>query len=183
MLISIIKEVVKIPEDVSVEILDEDVKITGPKGNISKKLYYSGIKLYKENDSVIIEMEYPKKTQRALIGTFASHIKNMSKGVTEGFEYKLKIIYAHFPMTVKVVGDAVEISNFVGEKVPRKATIESNDTNVSIKGSEIIVSGISIEDVGQTAANIEQATKIKRRDRRVFQDGIYLIEKNGVPIR
>ncbi len=183
MLIPIIKEVVKIPEGISVEILDGDIKITGPKGEISKKLHYSGIKLYKEDDSVVIEMEYPKKTQRALIGTFASHIKNMSTGVTEGFEYKLKIIYAHFPMTVKVVGDAVEISNFLGEKVPRKAKIVGKDAKVSIKGSEVTVSGISIEDVGQTAANIEQATKIKRRDRRVFQDGIYLTERNGVPIR
>ncbi len=182
MLTPLIKEIVKIPEDVSVEIEDGDVKVTGPKGEASKKLSYSGIKLYKEDDSVIIEMEYPKKVQKALIGTFAAHIKNMSKGVTEGFEYKLKIIYAHFPMTVKVVGNNVEISNFLGEKIPRRARIVGKGS-VSIKGNEVIVTGSNVEEVGQTAANIELATKVKKRDRRVFQDGIYLVERNGMPLR
>ncbi|MFQ5800510.1 MAG: 50S ribosomal protein L6 [Candidatus Hydrothermarchaeales archaeon] len=177
-----IEEVIKIPEGVSIEIEDGDVRVIGPKGEISKELHYSGIKLHKEDDSIIIEMEYPKKTQRALIGTFASHIKNMIEGVTEGFEYKLKIVYAHFPMSVKVGEGTVEINNFLGEKVPRTAKIVGNSA-VSVKGSEVVVTGINIEEVGQTAANIEQATKVKKRDRRVFQDGIYLIERNGVPIR
>lgn len=177
-----IEAIIKIPEGVSTEIKDGEVTIKGPKGEISKKLQYHEIKLGKKDDTIIIETEYPKKIQKALIGTFASHLKNMAKGVTEGYEYKLKIIYAHFPMTVKVEGDRVKINNFVGEKVPRTAKIVGQ-TKVNVKGTEVTVKGISIEEVGQTAANLEQATKIKKKDRRVFQDGIYLIERNGVPIR
>ncbi|MFQ5976128.1 MAG: 50S ribosomal protein L6 [Candidatus Hydrothermarchaeales archaeon] len=177
-----IEEVIEIPEGISIEVEDGDVCVKGPKGEVTKELHYPGIKLHKEDDSVIIETENPKKIQKALVGTYASHIKNMIKGVTEGFEYKLKIVYAHFPMSVKVGEGIVEINNFLGEKVPRTASIVGNST-VSVKGSAVVVTGNSIEDVGQTAGNIELATKVKKRDRRVFQDGIYLIERNGIPIR
>jgi large subunit ribosomal protein L6 len=88
----------------------------------------------------------------------------------------MKIVYAHFPMTVKADGSKVTIENFLGERHPRTAKI-LGDTQVQIKGDEVIVSGINKEEVGQTMANIEQATKIKGRDPRVFQDGIYLVEK------
>src|SRR5690606_1375479 len=98
------------------------------------------------------------------------------KGVTEGFTYRMKIVYAHFPMSVKVAGDSVVIENFLGERHPRRARIVG-DTKVQVKGDEVEVSGINKEDVGQTMANIEQATRIKGRDPRVFQDGIYLVSK------
>ncbi|MFQ6135804.1 MAG: 50S ribosomal protein L6 [Candidatus Hydrothermarchaeales archaeon] len=177
-----IKEVIVVPEEVSIDIADEIVTVKGPIGEVSKRLHYSGITLRKEDNSIIIETGYPKKTQRALVGTFASHINNMITGVTKGFEYKLKVVYAHFPMSVKVVEDVVKIENFLGEGVPRKAKIVGK-SKVMVKGGEVIVNGIDLEDVSQTATNIEQATIVKKRDRRVFQDGIYLVERNGVPIR
>ncbi len=111
-----------------------------------------------------------------MLETIKAHINNMITGVTKGFTYKMKIVYAHFPMTVKVQGDKVIIENFLGERHPRKAKI-LGDTKVQVKGDEVHITGIDKEDVGQTMANIEQATKIKRRDPRVFQDGIYLISK------
>lgn len=114
--------------------------------------------------------------------TFKAHINNMIKGVTEGFKYRLKVVYSHFPMTVKVQGDEVVIENFLGEKNPRRAKILPGVT-VKVKGSEIEVEGIDKEAVGQTAANIEQATRITKWDRRVFQDGIYIVEKAGKPIK
>jgi len=111
-----------------------------------------------------------------MVGTFWAHIRNLIRGVTEGFEYKLKVVYAHFPIKLRVEGDEVIIENFLGEKHPRKAKIVGR-VKVEIRGQEIIVKGIDKEECGQTAANLEQATKIKRLDPRVFQDGIYIVEK------
>lgn len=116
-----------------------------------------------------------------MVGTIRAHINNMIKGVTEGFTYKLKIRYAHFPMKVSVKGNEVIIENFLGEKHPRRARIMEGVT-VKISGEDVIVTGIDKEKVGQTAANIEQATRIKGRDPRVFQDGIYIVEKAGKAI-
>ncbi len=111
-----------------------------------------------------------------MIGTTRAHINNMITGVTEGFTYHMKIVFAHFPMNVKVNGNKVNIDNFLGERHPRTAKIVGS-AKVNVKGDEVTVTGINKEDVGQTVANLEQATKIKGRDPRVFQDGIYLIDK------
>jgi len=100
----------------------------------------------------------------------------MITGVTKGFTYKLKIVFSHFPISVKVQGDKILIENFTGEKTPRIAKIVGT-AKVTVKGDDVIVQGINIEDVGQTAANIEQATKIKKKDPRIFLDGIYIYER------
>ena len=109
-----------------------------------------------------------------MIGTTKAHISNMIVGVTEGFTYTMKIVFAHFPMTVIV--ERVVIDNFLGERHPRFSKIVGS-AKVSVKGDEVTITGINKEHVGQTMANLEQATKIKGRDPRVFQDGIYLISK------
>ena len=104
-------------------------------------------------------------------------MNNMIKGVTEGFTYTLKALYSHFPMTLAVKGNELVVNNYFGERVPRSAKI-LNGVEVKVQNkTEVIVSGIDKEAVGQTAANIERSTTVKKRDRRVFQDGIYLIEK------
>jgi large subunit ribosomal protein L6 len=103
----------------------------------------------------------------------------MIVGVTNGFEYKMKIVYSHFPVKTSIKGDQFIIENFLGEKHPRKANI-LGDTKINVKGDDVILTGPNKEDVGQTAANIEQITKIKRYDPRKFQDGIYITHKGGV---
>ena len=120
--------------------------------------------------------EYPRIRDKAMVGTITSHIKNMIHGVTDGYEYQMKIVFSHFPIKVSVKGDELVIENFLGERHPRKAMI-LGDTKVSVKGDELSLSGIDREQVGQTAANIEQATKVKGFDIRVFQDGIYITAK------
>jgi large subunit ribosomal protein L6 len=181
MAIPLLKEVVEIPEGVDVELRGEIVVVRGPKGELQKRLAYPGIRLYKEDSTVAIEASFPKKRQRAMIGTFAAHIRNMIKGVTQGFTYKMKVVYSHFPITVKVQGREVIVENFLGEKVPRKTEIFGNCT-VKVSGQEITIEGINKEEVGQTAARIEQLTRVRNRDPRVFQDGVYLVERDGVPV-
>jgi large subunit ribosomal protein L6 len=174
-LAAVIREEIEIPEGVEVS-LNNEVNVKGPQGQLSRKFTYSNITMKTEDEKVILETSFPKKKDKAMLGTIRSHITNMIHGVTEGFTYNMKIVYAHFPMTVKVAGNKVTIENFLGERHPRTAKIVGS-AKVNVKGDEVQITGINKEDVGQTMANLEQATKIKGRDPRVFQDGIYLINR------
>jgi large subunit ribosomal protein L6 len=171
-----LKKILTIPEEVSVSIDYDTVSVSGPNGTIIRKLWFPGIEINKMDDHIIIDSSNPRKKQQAMIGTLASHINNMMKGVTVGYTYVMKMVYSHFPIQLKVKDNNLNIGNFLGEKKPRKAKI-LGDTKVEVKGDEVVVSGINIEEVGQTAANIQQATKIKGFDPRVFQDGIYVVER------
>jgi large subunit ribosomal protein L6 len=167
---------VPVPSEVGLKIEDVMITITGPKGSLSRTMSYPGVKIEQKGGNVVFSAKSNKKAVKAIIGTFGAHLDNMMKGVTKGFEYKLKTVFSHFPITVKQAGSEISINNFLGEKTPRKSRV-LGDCKVSIKGDSITVTGMNIEDVAQTAANIELATKVKGRDRRVFQDGIYLVAK------
>ncbi|AKB25934.1 LSU ribosomal protein L9e (L6p) [Methanosarcina sp. MTP4] len=174
-----VKEIAKriaIPEGVTIACSQNVFTTTGPKGSVERRLWYPGINIEINDGELLVDAVSPRRKERAMVGTFSSHIRNMIKGVTEGFEYRMTIVYSHFPMQVKVEGSQFVVGNFLGEKKPRTSRV-LGETKVKVSGNEVIVSGISKEDVGQTAANIEQVTKIKRFDPRVFQDGIYIVDK------
>jgi len=165
-----------IPEGVNITIENIKVMIKGPLGQIQRDIWYPGITIKKEDSNLVIGTDIPRREQLAMIGTFESHLKNMIVGVTKGYESTMKVVYSHFPIQLKTEGNKVVINNFLGEKKSRKANIKG-DSKVLIKGDQVIITGINKEDVGQTAANIRIATKIKRFDPRVFQDGVYLVEQ------
>ncbi len=169
------KRTVNIPEGVNITIDNINVTVKGPLGQNQRNLWYPGITIKKEDSRLVIESGIPRREQMAVMGTFESHLKNMITGVTKGYEYTMKVVYSHFPIQLKTEGNRVLINNFLGEKKSRKANIEG-DSKVTIKGDHVIITGINKEEVGQTAANIRMATKIKRFDPRVFQDGVYLVE-------
>ena len=171
----VLREEIEIPDGINVTI-DGGITVKGSKGELSRKFNYPSISIKQENGNVVLEANFPKKKDKAMLGTIKSHISNMIIGLTDGFTYNMKIVYAHFPMTVKAAGDKVTIENFLGERYPRTAKIVGS-AKVQVKGDEVIVTGINKEDVGQTMANLEQATKIKGRDPRVFQDGIYFVSR------
>ncbi|WP_407375462.1 50S ribosomal protein L6 [Methanobrevibacter sp.] len=171
-----IREEIEIPEGVEVIIENNEVSVKGPNGENSRVFTYPNVSISEVEDKVVLETAFPKKKDKAMIGTTRAHINNMITGVTDGFEYHMKIVYAHFPMNVKVQNDVVVIDNFLGERHPRTSKIVGS-AKVVVKGDEVTITGINKEDVGQTMANLEQATKIKGRDPRVFQDGIYLTSK------
>lgn len=172
------KRTIEIPEGVNVNIDSLNISVSGNLGQLRRELWYPGIIIKKADSEVIVQTEMQRREQLAMLGTFESHLKNMITGVSKGYEYTMKVVYSHFPIQLKVEGKQVIINNFLGEKKARKANIKG-ETKVMIKGDQVIVSGINKEDVGQTAANIRQATKIKRFDPRVFQDGVYLVEQSG----
>jgi large subunit ribosomal protein L6 len=165
-----------IPDDVSAEMDHLTLSVEGPEGSVSRRLWYPDISVVVEDGSVVIESKKADAKTTATVGTFESHVRNMFHGVTEGWEYKMEVFYAHFPMQVSVDGDHVVIKNFLGEKAPRRAQIRG-DTEVQVDGEEVILSGPNKEHVGQTAADIEQLTRVKDKDTRVFQDGVYITEK------
>ena len=107
--------------------------------------------------------EFPNIREKAMVGTFHAHVRNMIHGVTEGYTYTLKIVFSHFPMKVAVKGDKVEIDNYMGGHAPRFANIVGG-CKVKIAGADVTVEGNDIEAVGQTAANLERSTRDTRRD-------------------
>ncbi|MGM0770640.1 MAG: 50S ribosomal protein L6 [Halobacteriota archaeon] len=171
-----IKKIISIPEGVTVTLENNVLSASGPKGTNTRFVWYPGVNIKVDGSEVIVDSASSRKKQKAMVGTLASHINNMMNGVVNGFEYRMKVVYSHFPMQLKVEGKKLIIGNFLGEKKSRVSRI-LGETTVKASGDEVIVSGINKEDVGQTAANIEQKTKIKRFDPRVFQDGIYIVEK------
>lgn len=167
---------VEIPDDVTVEIEGDHVQVDGPEGSVERTLSYPGVSLHVEDDAVVLETESERRKPLAALGTFESQIQNALHGVTEGYEYRMKVVYSHFPMQVSVDGDEVEVRNFLGEKHPRRTRIQG-ETQVRVEDDEVVLTGPDKEDVGQTAASIEQLTYINEKDVRVFQDGIYITEK------
>ncbi|MFC7231197.1 50S ribosomal protein L6 [Saliphagus sp. GCM10025308] len=165
-----------IPDDVTAEVDHLDVTIEGPEGSVTRRLWYPDVTVDVDDDRVVIESETENAKTNATVGTFESHIRNAFHGVTEGWEYEMEVFYSHFPMQVRVEGEEVVIENFLGEKAPRRTTIHG-DTEVNVDGEALTLSGPNKEHVGQTAADIEQLTKVKGKDTRVFQDGVYITQK------
>lgn len=172
-----ISSVISVPEDVKVVINGKTITLFGPKGSLTKDFSHANISIeYTNNNKILLKALGRGRKSKALVGTITAHIENMIKGVKEGHTYRMKIIYAHFPISVKIVGKEVHIENFMGERSKRVAKIVG-DVKVTVNGDEIIIEGLDKEAVGQTAANIHLATHIKKMDPRVFQDGIYLVER------
>ena len=167
---------VTIPDGVKVELEGTVLKVRGPKGQLERNVRFPQITTVVEGNDVIFSTESDRKSVIAMVGTFTAHAKNMCHGVASGFEYRMKVVYSHFPIQLKLQGNRLEINNFLGEKKARYATIVHGVT-AKIGNDEIVLSGIDKELVGNTSANIEHATKIRNRDPRVFQDGIYVVER------
>jgi large subunit ribosomal protein L6 len=171
------EKTVNIPEKIKLEIEGRIIKVEGPMGVAEKKITVTkDVNIEKVDNKVRVFSESETKKIKAMVGSIVSHINNMITGVTTGFTYRLKVVFSHFPITVKVEGSEVLIQNFLGERTPRIAKIVGK-SEVKVAGSDIIVTGIDLEDVGQTASNIEQAARIVGYDRRRFMDGIYLVGK------
>ena len=167
---------IEIPGGVTASLQGRMLSLKGKLGEASKNFDKIGVNIAVEGNRVVISPFSKKKKDNVIINTVSSIVNNMVTGVTKGYTYRLKVVYAHFPITVKTKGKQILVENFVGERSPRVADIVG-DCKVAVEGDDVIVKGVSLEDVGQTAANIELATKIRRKDLRIFLDGLYIYHK------
>jgi len=173
-----ITEKITIPDDLQFTLENNVITIKGEKGQLTKDFTHPQITLKANGRVIEITSKTARKKGKALVGTTTAHMKNMIKGTSKGFEYKMKTVFSHFPIKTSVDGNDFVIQNFLGERSARRAKI-LDGVNIEIKGEEITVRGVDKDKVGQTVANIERATLVKNRDVRVFQDGIYKIMKRA----
>lgn len=172
----LVEEDVEVPEGVEVKLDGRHVSVSGPLGRLERDFSHAPIDIRFEDGKVVVEARWPDKKQAAVVGTVRSHIRNMIRGVKKGFTYRLKTVFAHFPVNVKVEGSKVVIENFGGERRPRVVQVSGN-VKITVEGDDVVVKGMDLERVSQAAADIQRATRIKNKDPRVFLDGIYIYEK------
>lgn len=177
-----VKEEIEAPEGVEVKYEGGIFSVKGPKGETKRKIVDPRVKMDVKGNKVTLEALKATKREKRTVYTFMSHIKNMMKGAVESHVYEMKICSGHFPMNVSVAGNEFIIKNFLGENNPRKLIIKEG-VKVAVEGDKVIIEGVDKELVGQTAADIEQLTKVKGRDRRIFQDGIYITNKSGKELK
>jgi large subunit ribosomal protein L6 len=169
---------VELPKGVSFTVDGMKLRAKGPLGTSVRPFPADVIELKVKGATATLTLLLPpgRKMSQALLGTWAAHVRNLAAGLTLGVEAKLKVVAAHFPMKVQVRGDELVIDNFLGEKFPRSTHLVPG-TKAAVEGEFVVLTGNDIEQVGQSAANIERVTHIRDYDPRVFQDGIYLVER------
>jgi large subunit ribosomal protein L6 len=168
---------VEAPASVTIKKEGNLVQIKGPLGTIKKDFTKLPATVTVHGNKITIKPYGTRKRDLAVTNTARSIIEGMIKGVEKGYTYKLKIIFAHFPISVKVKGKEVHVENFFGERSARTSRIIGDATKVSVVGEDVVIQGPSLEEVSQTAANIELSTKTKGKDQRVFLDGLYIYSK------
>lgn len=172
---------IEIPEGIDASLDENVLTIKGEKGENKRKFDIKKISFAKEGNKIRIGSKIASRNEKRMINTIASHVRNMIHGMTEGYEYKLKVANSHFPMNVEIKEKEVIVKNFLGEKIPRKLKILDH-VDVKLDKDIITVTSFDKELAGQTAANFEKATRIRMKDRRVFQDGIFITSKAGKEI-
>jgi large subunit ribosomal protein L6 len=173
-----LKRTIELPEGYTANVSEDKIMVKGKGKEVVKSFDKGKVVVSINGKNIDLSAKGATKRESRMIGTIEAHLLNMIKGLGEEFVYKLEICNVHFPMNVKVEGDKVVIKSFLGEKVDRMAKILPN-VKVEVKGSEVTVSSYDREAAGQTAANIETSAKVVGRDRRIFQDGIFMKQKCG----
>ncbi|NMC08434.1 MAG: 50S ribosomal protein L6 [Candidatus Lokiarchaeota archaeon] len=169
---------VTVPDKVTFKVDGKKIEMKGAKGTMIKDFSHAkNIDITSPaKGKILIECRFPRKADLAMLGTLEGHIKNMILGVTVGFKYKMIIAYSHFPLTVKVNKDILEITNYTGERGMRTVPIVGNVKVTATKDS-VVIEGIDKDEVSLNAGRFQQAAKVRFKDRRVFQDGIFVYEK------
>jgi large subunit ribosomal protein L6 len=173
-----ITESIELPQGVSAHVAGVSIMIKGPKGENKRNVATKRVQVAVEDGKILFTSKNATKNDKRMLQTNAAHVKNMVRGASEGHVYKLKICSGHFPMSVTLKGTTFEVKNFIGEAVPRQLQVKPN-CKVTISGTEILVESHDKEIAGSQAAAIELLTRRPGFDTRVFQDGIYITEKDG----
>ena len=178
---------INVPQGVTVSIKSRIVKVEGPRGVLNKNLKHIDVTFNKiSNELIKVTVHNGDRKHVAALRTVKSLVDNMITGVTKGYKYKMRYVYAHFPINVNVIekegAKFIEIRNFLGDKKIRNVPIRDGvaiefSTNVK---DEIVLSGNSVEDVSQNAADLQQICRVRNKDIRKFLDGIYVSHKGFI---
>ncbi|MFH1396519.1 MAG: 50S ribosomal protein L6 [archaeon] len=171
-----LKKELELPEGVTASLDGKVLIVKGPKGENQRDFAHPRLEVTIEGNKIMLNTINATKREKKIIGTYAAHINNLIRGVQEKFGYDLKICSGHFPMNVSVSGSKFIIKNFLGEKHPREIQFPQ-EVQVKVNGEIVEVKSCSRELAGQVAAKIEQMCRITNRDRRIFQDGVYITKK------
>ncbi|KAF8339177.1 ribosomal protein L6, alpha-beta domain-containing protein [Cantharellus anzutake] len=177
-----------IPDGVTVVIKSRIIEVKGPRGTLKKDLHHIAIDLQvvktEEKSVVTFAIWHGGRKHIAAIRTVRSLINNMIIGVTKGFKYKMRAVYAHFPINCIIgeEGKSVEIRNFLGEKRVRHVDMLEGVTIVESKAmkDELFIEGNDVQNVSQSAASIQGICRVRKKDIRKFLDGIYVSDKGTV---
>ncbi len=166
---------IEVPNGVQVEIKGTEISTKGSLGANTRSYNDSLLSVKREGSKVVID--HTKEKAQEMKGALAEkalakEIQNDVDGVTKHYEKNMQVVFAHFPATVETKGNVILIKNLIGERAPRTAAI-AGSTKVEVKGQAVRIYGTSKDDVSQTAANIRKACKIRKKDERIFQDGLY----------
>ena len=175
-------KVIELPDGVNASLNGQILLIKGPKGEVTKTIKQHDISIEVSNKKILLKSDGDTKKIKKMVGTLTAHIKNMIKGSLQNHVYILKICSGHFPMNASVSGDKFIVKNFLGEKVPRTLKLKSN-ANLRVEGDLVYVTSTNKETAGQISADIEQLTKRPGYDTRIFQDGIYITNKDGKELK
>ena len=175
----LIEESYEFPDGIDFKLKGKVLTVKGPLGEIIKDFSHARkIDIETKGKIITFSVKFPKRNEKSLVNTLIAHTNNMVQGVRDGpFVIKMKVVYSHFPITVKVQGRDILIENFLGERAPRKAKMFGKNISVEVAGDDVIVKSIDKEEAGQTSANIRKVCKIKDKDPRTFQDGIFQYQK------
>jgi len=171
------KETIEFNEPIKVSVEEQTVTLSAGDKTEKKKFRCKNVDFSVDGNRLVLEGHNDKKKTSSIINTVKKHVLNLAFGLETGYEYHMKVVFSHFPMNIQLAGNELVINNFAGGKKPRKASVVGANTTVEVKGKDIIITGSNKEHVGQTAANFEKATVIRKKDLRIFQDGIYLVTK------
>ncbi|TGZ73352.1 hypothetical protein CRM22_001574 [Opisthorchis felineus] len=174
---------ITIPPGVTVNAIRRLVIVKGPRGTLKRSFTHLSVDIKTTKKRLTVTKYFGDRKELAAVRTVCSHIENMIKGVTVGYRYKMKSVYAHFPINMVVSGDGskLEIRNFLGEKSNKFVKLVRG-VKVSQSGvkDEIQLEGNDIEEVAKCAAQIHQSCKVRNKDIRKFLDGIYVSSKGVI---
>ncbi|MCJ1372365.1 hypothetical protein MMC20_003589 [Loxospora ochrophaea] len=183
------QETLDIPDNVKVSIKSRLITVEGPRGKLVKNMAHLSVSFSQPNKkSINIELHHGARKNVATLRTVKTILNNLIIGVTKGFRYKMRYVYAHFPINVNIEKNSetglfeVDIRNFLGEKIVRRVTMQEGvdvEASKNVK-DELQLLGNSLENVSQSAADIQQICRVRNKDIRKFLDGLYVSERGNI---
>lgn len=177
-----IERSIELPEDLKITVKDRHVTIEGPKGTLTRNFDPTDVEITKKGKKVDIKAYYINKKRKAATLAVVGYINNMIKGVMQGYTYKSKIVFSHFPLTVEPDNKKkiITIKNLYGGRKHITVPIVGPETTVKVDKDDVIIEGIDKEAVGQTTANMQEACRLRgkrKKDPETFMDGIWQWDK------